>query len=185
MLHQLLTFFKNPVYEPDENKQFDYRISTFWKLLLYCLVCSIIFGILISGVKEVIGLDTGEHALDSFMKQYSPILLFLVAVVLSPLVEELLFRGPMAFFKNSRFFGIVFYLFTFVFGFYHITNFELNTNILLLSPLLVAPQLSVGLFLGFIRVRFGILWAIALHAAYNFILIGPFVLLQLFNISIS
>lgn len=182
MQKQLIAFFKNPVYIPDENKEFDYRMGIFWKLLLYCLICSIVFGILIGAVKMAIGLDTGQHALDSFMEKYSPIVLFLAAVVAAPVLEEFIFRAPMVFFKNNPRFKIAFYLFTLVFGFYHITNFEINTSVLLLSPLLVAPQLSVGLFLGFIRVRFGIRWAIALHAAYNFILIGPFVVLQFFDI---
>jgi hypothetical protein len=51
----------------------------------------------------------------------------------------------------------------------------------LLSPLLVAPQLTVGVFLGFIRVRFGLNWAIALHAFYNLILVGPAILLKALN----
>ncbi len=185
MVQQLLTFFKHPVYEPDENRVFEYRMGIFWKLLLYSMLCSIVFGVLISIVTAVLSIDTGQHALDHFMEQYSPILLFLAAVVAAPILEELIFRAPMVFFKNNPRFKIFFYLFTLVFGFYHITNFEINTGVLLLSPLLVAPQLSVGLFLGFIRVRFGILWAIALHAVYNGILIGPFVVAHVLDIPIS
>ncbi len=185
MLGTFLAFLKKPVYEEDPNRDFSYRITVFWRLLVLALLFSFVFGILNAGLKQTMGLDLGKHAIDDFMERYSPWLLLLAAVVLAPVLEELVFRGPMAFFKNSRFFGVLFYVLTLVFGFYHITNFEWSREVFLWSPLLVAPQLSVGLFLGFLRVRFGLKWAIALHAAYNLVLIGPLVLLQLFDIELG
>ncbi len=181
MVKEIISFLKNPIYQEDEKQNFKYRLTIFWKLLFFALLLSFVFGVINASLEPLFGLDIGKHAIDDFMEQYSPWFLLLAAVVLAPVIEELLFRGPMVFFKNSPYFGVVFYLFTLVFGFYHITNFEINTQTFLLSPLLVAPQLSVGLFLGFIRVRFGLLWAMALHGLYNLILIGPFVVLQLFD----
>ncbi len=185
MLKEVLAFLKHPVYLEDENRDFDYRMSKFWKLLIFALALSLLLGSLNGGLELLFDLDFGKHAIDGFMDQYSPWFLLLAAVVLAPVLEELFFRGPLVFFKKSSFFKYIFYLFTLVFGFYHITNFQLSTTTLLLSPLLVAPQLGVGVFLGFVRVRFGLVWAIALHALYNLVLIGPFVVLQLFDVSLD
>lgn len=182
MLKEVFEFLKNPVYQEDDNIDFNYRLTKFWRLLLFAIAISFGLGLLNGGVEKLFGLDLGKHAIDDFMDKYSPWFLLFAAVVLAPVLEELFFRGPLIFFKRSPFFKYLFYLFTLVFGFYHITNFEINTTTLLLSPLLVAPQLSVGVFLGFIRVRFGLSWAVALHALYNLILIGPFVTLQLLEI---
>ncbi|MGB5370664.1 MAG: CPBP family intramembrane glutamic endopeptidase, partial [Flavobacteriaceae bacterium] len=106
---------------------------------------------------------------------YPPLFLLFAAILLAPIMEEFIFRGPLVFLKGRRGFPYAFYLVTLIFGFVHLANFELNATILMLSPLLVAPQLCVGLILGFIRVRFGLLWSIGLHACYNLILVGPVV----------
>ena len=63
-----------------------------------------------------------------------------------------------------------FYVTAFVFGFLHITNFEnITSSVLLLSPVIVAYQVILGLFLGFVRVqyRWGIVYAILVHMLYN------------------
>lgn len=67
----------------------------------------------------------------------------------------------------------------------HISNFEMSTQVLLFSPLLVAPQISVGFLLGYIRVKFGLLWSMALHAIYNMVLVVPVLIMQLLDISIE
>ena len=67
----------------------------------------------------------------------------------------------------------------------HISNFEMTKQVLLFSPLLVAPQISVGFLLGYIRVRFGLIWSMALHACYNMVLIVPVLIMQLLDIPIE
>ena len=185
MLKQVWDFFKNPIYQEDTSTDFKYRLNIFSCLLVYTLTISFVLAIIMGSLETSIKLDLGKHAIEYFFDNYSAWFLFGAAVVLAPLFEELSFRGPLFFFKESRFFKYAFYLFTFVFGFYHITNFELTTTTLMLSPILVAPQLAAGVFLGFIRVRFGLLWAMALHASYNLILIGPVILMSVFDIPIE
>lgn len=178
MIGELLNFIKNPAYKVDENKNLKYRFRVFLRLLFIAISISLVLGLVIGSLESVVKIDLGKHAMDLLVEQYSVYFIVLAAVVLAPVLEELLFRGPLVFFKKSRYFKIVFYLFTAIFAFYHITNFELNATILWLSPILVAPQLSVGLLLGFIRVRFGLLWAMLLHASYNLILVGPLILFK-------
>ena len=108
-----------------------------------------------------------DHAMEELMKTMPKIAIFLFAVVLAPVLEELFFRAPITLFKNSKTFKIYFYLFAVLFGLIHITNFKITNNVLLLAPILVAPQTILGGYLGFIRVRFGLAWSILLHACYN------------------
>lgn len=68
----------------------------------------------------------------------------------------------------ARHFGILFYLSIFIFGLAHIFNYTpLTWQIWLLAPVLVLPQFVLGSMLGFIRVRYGILYAILFHIAVN------------------
>ena len=184
-LTELWKFLKHPYYQTDENSNLKYRFVFFLKLLGLSLVISLLLGTLIGSLETITNLDLGEHAMEELFNSYSASFIFVAAVVLAPLLEELLFRGPMIFFQRSRFFKFIFYLLTLSFGFYHLINFEVGTTVILLSPILVAPQIIVGAILGFIRVRFGLLWAILLHASYNLILIGPILLMKILEIPLE
>lgn len=185
MLEELLLFAKNPVYEQDITNPFTNKLKTFIKLLIIALCTSIVLLLIASVVENLLQLEMGKHAMDDLFDNYSPLLIFFLAVVVAPFFEELLFRGPLVFFKNSNSFKIVFYAFTTAFGFMHISNFEMSTQVLLFSPLLVAPQIGVGFILGFIRVKFGLVWSMALHACYNMVLIIPVLIMQFLDIPIQ
>ena len=92
--------------------------------------------------------------------------------IVAPIIEELLFRAPLTSFKKPKSFKIAFYSFALLFGLIHITNYELSTKIILLSPILILPQLLGGGYLGYIRVRFGLRWSILLHATFNFLILN-------------
>ncbi|MEP2236914.1 MAG: CPBP family intramembrane glutamic endopeptidase [Maribacter sp.] len=183
MLQELLSFAKNPFYEQDITTSFSNKLNTFFKLLLIALGTSMLLLMVASIVENMLQLDMGKHAMDDLFENYSGLLIFFLAVIIAPFFEELLFRGPLVFFKNSKFFKPIFYLFTIAFGFMHISNFEMNTQVLLFSPLLVAPQIGVGFILGFIRVKYGLVWSMALHAFYNMVLVIPVLVMQFLDIS--
>lgn len=185
MLKEIWEFFKKPVYSEDENTNVKYRALFVCKLVLISVGISVILGILINSLETVFGLDLGKHAIDNFFENYPLLLLFGAAVIAAPVLEELLFRGPIIWFRNKSYFPIVFYTLTLVFGFYHITNFEITSTILLLSPILAAPQIVVGSLLGLTRVKLGLVWAIAFHACYNLVLIGPLILLKMLDIPLE
>ena len=185
MIQELFEFLKNPVYKQDKSSTLNEKIRLLFILLGLALFISLGLALLIGLVESAFNLDLGEHAINRLFEDYSPEFIFAMAVVFAPVLEELLFRGPMYLFRNSRYFNLVFYLLTLAFGFYHITNFEITSTILYLSPLLVAPQIIIGLMLGYIRVRIGLGWAILLHACYNLVLIGPLLLLKSLDIPLS
>jgi len=184
MLKTVWNYLKHPVYEEDGNTDIRYRFTTVIRLVIYALILSLILLAISSTLVSVFNLEVGKHAMDDFMDK-SPWVLLISLVILAPLFEELIFRGPMSLFKESPYFKHVFYALTFVFGYVHIFNFEMNSTTLLLSPFLVAPQLSIGVFLGYIRVRFGLKWSILFHAMYNLILTVPLFVALLLDIPLE
>lgn len=76
-------------------------------------------------------------------------------------------------------FKILFYFSSIAFGFVHIFNIgELNITALLLFPILTFPQIMMGFIFGYVRMKYGFVYSIAVHAFNNFI---PFVLIVLFK----
>ena len=69
-------------------------------------------------------------------------------------------------------FLIVFYFSAIIFGVVHITNFQSTSSNYAFLPLLVLPQIAMGIFAGYLRVRSGLLWGFALHALHNAIFMG-------------
>lgn len=145
MLKEVWGFLKNPVYQEYPHKDFNFLLPKFVPLLGYALLFSYGFGIFNNALQTSLNLDIGDHASEEFINGPA-IYLFGMAVILAPIIEELIFRGSLVFLTGSPYFRPVFYIITLLFGFYHILNFELTTSTLLFSPLLVAPQISVGDF---------------------------------------
>jgi hypothetical protein len=185
MLEELIAFARKPIYEQDVNSQTSEKLRLFAKLLVLALCSSILLLIIASVIQHIFNIEVGEHAIDDLFNNNSEIKIFFLAVIVAPFFEELIFRGPLIFFKNSNYFPTVLYISTIAFGLVHISNFELTTQVLLLSPLLVAPQISIGFLLGYIRVKFGLFWSIALHASYNMVLTIPLLLVKLLDIPLE
>ncbi len=170
-LDELIKYLKNPVLEKDLNQNFLYRCKLFISLLVISLSISFFISIINGILTSLNIIGDNKHITDDFLKDTSGLELLFFAAVLAPIVEELIFRAPLTLFKQKKIFRIAFYTISIVFAYVHIFNFEINKNVLLFSPLLVAPQFLVGLIFGFIRIRLGLFWAISLHSCYNAILI--------------
>ncbi|MFD2513027.1 hypothetical protein ACFSRY_04060 [Pontibacter locisalis] len=67
----------------------------------------------------------------------------------------------------ARIYKVVFYTMALLFGLVHLTNFEYSLAILILAPVLVAPQIVAGLLFGYMRVKHGFFWGYFLHAGHN------------------
>ena len=160
---ELIAFLKKPTLKKDENINFKYRLKSFIYLLIISLLTSICLSPIFAIIQETGLVNMDEHAMDEMMKKVSKPMLFFLVVIAAPFIEEFIFRGPITLFKNSKKFTIVFYSFAILFGFIHITNFTITKNVLLLAPFLVILQIFLGAYFGFIRIRFGLFWSIALH----------------------
>ncbi|WP_299670836.1 CPBP family intramembrane glutamic endopeptidase [uncultured Polaribacter sp.] len=168
----LLAYLKNPVLEKDTTTDVKYR----FKIFLNILVISILTGIIISPIfalfEELDWISMDNHKVEAMFEGMSKLQVILLGAVVVPIIEEVIFRGPITAFKKPKPFKIAFYFFALLFGFVHITNFEMTTSILLLAPILVLPQILVGGYFGYIRVRFGLQWSMLLHGTYNLFFIA-------------
>ena len=70
----------------------------------------------------------------------------------------------------KKYFSLLFYLSAIIFGLVHISNFSKFVAPWYVYVLLILPQMMVGLFLWFVRVRFGLWFAILYHMLHNGIL---------------
>jgi uncharacterized protein len=69
-----------------------------------------------------------------------------------------------------RHYGVFFYLACVLFGLVHVFNNEhFTVTFLLLAPIFILPQIICGGFLGFIRIRYGIIYSILFHSLINLI----------------
>ncbi len=177
LLQKVYHFLRYPKYQ-------EYQYSTIWKRRLFFNVLglklglTLIAGMLLGLVNQLTGTDLGGHSLETMLQEYSPLMIFFLVVIFAPVIEELIFRAPLGLFRRSRHFRFALYLSVIAFGFVHLFNFEEYSKLLWLAPLLVLPQLIAGVFLAFIRVRMGLLYSMLLHAAFNCIIISPFLLIQ-------
>lgn len=166
----IIEYLKNPVLETDLNTNLNYRFKIFFQILIICILTSYIITPLYSIIEYLKLVDMGSHKAEKMFKDLNVFQILLTASLVVPILEELIFRGPITLFRKAKPFKYMFYTSSIIFGFIHIFNFEITTNVLLLSPLLVLPQLLVGSYFGYIRVKFGLFWSILLHGSYNGIL---------------
>lgn len=163
-----------------------------WKILFSILLLDFILVIIASGILSFI--DSFLFKLES--DQFTDILsnngafsIILIAVILVPLIEELIFRFPLKYERNLLFhffdflsrnrvktlwlkhFSIFFYFSATLFALMHLTNYSNNTLFFyILGPLIVLPQLIGGLTLGYLRLKLGFFWGVLQHGLYNLIL---------------
>lgn len=176
-LNTIYAFIKNPTCGHSE----DLDLKDKGVLLAIFLGLAFVinsFFIIIIGIIEQLGVfQMKDHAVNKMFENFSPLAIIFLAVLVAPVLEELIFRAPITLFcKYNKSFRYIFYGFAIVFGYVHITNFEITTKVLLVSPILVAPQTMLGLLLGMIRVKLGLIYSILFHGIYNAILVIPGVL---------
>jgi len=62
---------------------------------------------------------------------------------------------------------IIFYFFLLVFSFLHLKNYEITTEVLLFSPVIILPRILGAIIYSYIRLSSGVLVAICFHAFNN------------------
>ena len=199
--HALWHFIKKPVELGEDSASLQVKIGTCLALFIIQIPPLLVLMALVGGLEQLGLWDEDMHSLQKIFQEMEPVLIFFFAVIMAPLLEEVMFRLILRFRSNflilwsihigvalhlgqkrsllktarkvwDKFYGRVFYLMTMAFGLMHIMNFEPSLNIYLLAPILVAPQILIGINLGYLRVRFGLIWSILFHAFYNGVLMS-------------
>ena len=182
----IIQFLKTPHCGREENDTVSQKLKIVLHTLIIALIIVTCISMLIAIIEHFKLVDMDKHANKELFDKFPPLVVGFLVVILAPLLEELIFRAPITLFCSySKAFKYIFYAFALAFGYIHLFNFEDYTRYWWMAPLLVAPQLSLGMFASFIRIRFGLLWAMALHAGYNLIFSLPFVASTLFNIPLE
>ena len=177
LFESIFAYIKNPRPKHLKHISFEQKLAIVLQCVPLCLLIGLGFGVLIA-ILEAAGVYSSDtHAMNNLFEEKPAIYIIFTAVIVAPIIEELIFRGPITLF-NKKYFKIAFYFFTLLFGYVHIFNFEITPKIVLLSPLLVAPQIVVGIVFGYIRVRLGLVYSMLLHACYNGVIVIPSVLLM-------
>lgn len=178
-LNGIYAFIKNPTCKREVEFSIQEKGVLLVIILALAYAINFFFIIIIAGLEQSGLFSMANHAVSKMFENHSPLKIILFAVILAPISEELIFRAPITLFcKYKNNFRFIFYGFAILFGYVHISNFEISTNVLLISPILIAPQAFLGLLLGMIRVRLGLIYAILFHAVYNAILVIPSVLIS-------
>ena len=194
-------FIKKPVELKQVRIPIKVKIGTCLALFIIQIPPLLGLSALLGGL-EILGLwEDDMHRLQKIFKEMKPDLIFFFAVIIAPFLEEIMFRLVLKFRSNflilwplqllillqvsnkinllktirnfwNKFYVWIFYLITIAFGLIHILNFKPSINIYLLAPVLVAPQILIGISLGYLRIRFGLIWSILFHAFYNGILLS-------------
>lgn len=179
-LIELFSYLKAPDPYKDENTDKGYRITKLLHLFVISVISALVLAIPISIIDELGIIDANKHSVSELLANNSILFILFSAVIMAPLFEELIFRAPITLFGEHKNFKFFFYLFAVLFGLVHLFNYKGNftTTTLLVTPILTAPQTVLGGYLGFIRVKFGLLWSILLHAIYNGLFIGVSLLVK-------
>ena len=90
-----------------------------------------------------------------------------IAIIAAPIAAIILLKKPVPR-LFSRGFPVFFWLSSIAFALVHLANYTEGALWILLP--LVVPQLVLSTMLGYVRVHYGLLFAMALHALHNGIL---------------
>jgi hypothetical protein len=143
--------------------------------------------LLILLIQQISNLDLDNHAVSDLSNQFGMIGLILLGGIISPFIEEIIFRLPLNYRRNYlfklvgtvvgkrrvknfwfKYYTVFFYLFIIAFGLVHISNYkDESLAILILSPILVLPQIIGGTIMAYLRMKLGFFWGFLQHAIFN------------------
>ena len=163
-----ITFRLGLVYSP-------YRLGyslAFLAVATFSLLWGPLRGILPISLPEL-GVDLTEQ---KGIYVYIPAVVVLGYILGTLLKKKLTSATAIHFYR--RHFPLIFYLSSFVFGTLHVFNFYEWEGLWFLLPLLVLPQFLLGILLAYTRMRYGMVWSVAMHFLHNGIISIPLVLLS-------
>jgi membrane protease YdiL (CAAX protease family) len=197
----LILFLNNPIDQAREPISTKQKIKLLFSLLAIEIPFIMLFSILLKGLEALELVDNKDHSVLKMMQSMPVAVFFFVAVIVTPFFEELLFRLYLRYRYNYVFTTIIglasltgstnrektstrlrsfwtkrykyiFYFSALIFGFVHLFNFPFSLTILLLSPILVAPQIILGSIIGYLRIRYGFMMGFFMHALHNAVFVG-------------
>lgn len=147
------------------NKPFQLAVGIVFFLFYY--ISSFVPGSIIQPILSNIVMDNPLVTIGMYFFIFITSIILIYGLIKQPNIQNWL----KYLFENK--FQWIFYSSALLFGFLHITNYQFSWTVVLLTPILVLPQLSGGVLLSFIRVKYGFWRCVIGHAFYNFSLLIP------------
>ena len=198
--YDVLAFLKKPTEQQDANQTIKFKSNRLFSILAIDMLFASILMPIVFILEHFEFINLENHKSNELM-QLPVFALVLVGAFIIPFIEELIFRSylrlkynfliqPLIYisaiagkenkviFKSfiernwNAFYKSIFYTSALIFALIHLTNFDSILEILPFVPILIAPQFIIGLFIGYLRVKFGVLWGFFLHSLHNLILLS-------------
>lgn len=193
-------FLKRPADRQDSVQTWQHKTKRLFSLLAIDIPIMIIIMAVIHGIENLGLFSLEDHKLNLLIQQLPIWMIMLFGIVIVPFIEELVFRLYLRFNHNflvrliilfasltgrqnkikietylknlwKAIFSVIFYFSALIFGIVHLVNFEFTISILFLFPVLIAPQFIMGLFLGYLRVKYSFVLGFLMHAIHNAVFI--------------
>jgi len=200
----LFLFLKKPIDSPNENQTLKKKTTQLFLILLLDLVIAGICILVLSVLESLEVYSNESHKFNELMRTLPKGVLIFAGVVAVPLIEEVLFRMYLRYKTNYllrlfvalfyitgkenkeaiekrikkawyKRYVYIFYASAVLFGFVHIFNFDADYKMILLFPIITSPQIFVGIFAGYLRTQYSVIWGYFLHAFHNLIFFLPFI----------
>lgn len=203
-------FLRNPVDQPAKDQTIKQKFSSLIFILAMEVPIMGIIVMSIYGINSIGLIDIEAHKV-GIMFQQLPLWQFIFfGVVINPFMEELIFRFFLRFkataltdysllstfaagkriMKNievcltrvwKKKFRLIFFSSALLFATFHLSNYELSITVVLLSPLLIAPQFIMGVFIGYLRIKYNLMLGYFMHSIHNAFFISlSLVIMKLF-----
>ena len=204
---EFYSFLINPIDKEASIQNLEIKFKQLFSILAINIPIMIVLLVIIYGVEQTGLIDVSNHKVVDILQRLPFWTVVLFGVFIIPFVEEIVFRLHLRlqynypvkiliflsciagknkkeeFRKfiagkwNTYYRGII-YVSALVFALIHISNYEYSIMLLVLSPIIVMPQFVIGLFAGYLRVKYGFIWGFYLHSLHNLIFLGiPLILL--------
>lgn len=193
-------FLRKPKDQQDSVQSNRRKASMLFLLLLLDVAVSSIILVFINQLIKAGLVNTDKNKLETLFQSIPVWSFLLLSILIIPFFEELVFRHYLRFNQNilvrfiiwlfsltgkgkgkkindklnrywNKKFLIIFYFSAIIFGLAHISNYNSSATIFYLFPVLVLPQFFVGIFTGYLRVRYNFFVGYFLHALHNAVFI--------------
>lgn len=192
-LIDLFEFLKNPKDQQDPNQSLRKKEKRLLAILIIDIPIMILLSFLLGQMAKMGWVDMDNHKINELLDLLPMSVILLLAVIIIPFIEEVIFRLFLRFESNyflraiiaifpksktplskiwNKFFIYIVYSSAIIFALVHYSNFDSSTNSFYFIPILVLPQFIMGLLLAYLRVRYSFILAFLLHAIHNGIFIG-------------
>jgi len=107
---------------------------------------------------------------------YSLVISFTIGVLLYYIIQDKLIKLISTFWSKNKL--VIFYSLLMIFSLYHLKKYEITTDLLIFSPIILLPRILSAIVYSYVRLSSGIITAIVIHALNNGV---PKIILMIVN----